>query len=834
LHAPSAPTGFIESIPDDADHPLPFPSLQNSIGTDTKQQVDEDLAIKKAAASRSSLPAHSTLTNFIEPDGDDNPLLFPSLHRSIIDDTNNHRADDDFDVKQRAAMSHTADVRARHKSDELSGKKVCKVDLEQMPPGPLPIPGINADEQYAKAREKAAMQNIVSGDGNATTEEAPAIEENPNVNSGIVEPLGSDAVNQPAIDIQTQRPTFVSSLGNTSVTPTSLLEHDASVSVIPQAFLVEEEEDKEVAVAELVLPWWKRKMTWVAILIVALVVIVAVCLGVKYSTPEVVVPPAVMLFQNATTTAPSVSHAPSSSQIPSFQPSACVDKESVDPQDLEFVYFNLTSARCAVEAGRAAVVDIHVEEGSSYLYVVLYSLNRYGSWDKDDHFVEHLSSGNDTDLDPWNLEYDTFWDETYSVAMSGNTVVVGTPFFSNGTGAVFVYEYNDKIREWGREFDALVPENELAAGKNRRFGHYVDIDGDLAAIYSSGDGIVDLYQREGSWEKMASFGVSSNTTQIALSGNTIAVAGDLIYVYEYNRTSKRVLQSQKPIQFYMAQDDYNFGFGSMSLSDHHLAISVNIGNFGEESSGNGCYSPYSRAIMFFQLYEVLLFNRHDASAPFSLIQMLNSSDFEQGFGPSIALDHDILVVGGAANATNVFIYSNGIWDVSLVIINPDQCGADGYDDLVYISNRNALVSTYGNVQIYDIDECAAMPTTVPSSSPSLIPSTTCFFIEISVEHYHANEPRWSVEQKNISDNDEMEPYTTIPTLRPTFVAYALVGYDPYHLTFAHDRMCLEEGTYEFTIYNDPLYYNLTSNGSVIAEGSSVGYKDSTIFEIPFK
>ena len=55
LHAPSKLTGSIESIPNDTDHPLPYPNLQWSMNPGAKEQIDyEAIAAKKDAVSGST------------------------------------------------------------------------------------------------------------------------------------------------------------------------------------------------------------------------------------------------------------------------------------------------------------------------------------------------------------------------------------------------------------------------------------------------------------------------------------------------------------------------------------------------------------------------------------------------------------------------------------------------------------------------------------------------------------------------------------------------------------------------------------------------------------
>ncbi len=62
----------------------------------------------------------------------------------------------------------------------------------------------------------------------------------------------------------------------------------------------------------------------------------------------------------------------------------------------------------------------------------------------------------------------------YSVAIDGNTAVVGSPGY-NGKGAVFVYEYVSGLWTFSEELPA-------DSGVGDRFGHSVDIDGDLIVV----------------------------------------------------------------------------------------------------------------------------------------------------------------------------------------------------------------------------------------------------------------------------------------------------------------------------------------------------------------
>jgi hypothetical protein len=742
-------------------------------------------------------------------------------------------------------------------TDEKIKSKVNRPHLEQMPSEPSPMPASSQEEDISEKKASAAaatqspmlknttsnaaasaasirLSNELSRHDDAIQPNTRQVEFTDSTRVHETPPNEATANNVSSIDIEAQRQTLVSSLGNTTVEPSSVL--DASISVIPEAFLVEEDDDKEeVAFAELVPPWWKRKLFYAA-LIINLLIVIGVAVGVTKRKESLV------LIAN-TTTAPSVSLAPSSSNMPSFQPSACVERSSLEPQSLEFVYFNLTQPLSAVNGGHAVVVDIHLEDRSSYLYVVFYQSKISGNWEKQQHFVEFLSAGNDTDadIDPWMYKFDSSWDSQYTLSMSKNTVLVGVPFLLNG-GGVFVYEYSEKIKEWIKQYDSIVPDD--GGKEGRRFGQSLAIDNGLAAVLAPGDESVYIFKREPSgWQQATIFAVPANTTDVVLSGstlvtlsgNTVTTTADCeVVVFDYDLSSNSVQRQQSLV------DEPSLScplMGKMAISENHLAIAMSHNNYISVSSGDGCWNPYTnRALALYPVYDIVLYYRPHPSTEFTRLQLLNSSDFGDGFGLNLALYEDFLLVGGALNKSNAFTFSNGNWEESLVLNSPNQCGADGYDDTVALSKRNALISTIDSVFISNVEECAMMPSSVPSEPPTSTPTTTCWWIELFVEHYHGNKPTWQFEKLNSTDGNDssVEVESSIPTLRPTWSAWAVVGYDPYHLTSEEERKCLREGIYQFTIYNDPLFYNLTSNGNVIAEGREFGFKDSTTFQIPFE
>ena len=149
---------------------------------------------------------------------------------------------------------------------------------------------------------------------------------------------------------------------------------------------------------------------------------------------------------------------------------------------------------------------------------------------------------------------------------------------------------------------------------------------------------------------------------------------------------------------------------------------------------------------------------------------------------------------------------------------------------------------------------SAMPSESPSSNPTMtapyvspaLPlfqsqsssSSTepkCYMVHISAQHYRGNVPTWTVNR--VDETVIKELSTSVPTLRPTWHASLdvedFVDMGPVSLTSTIEDKCLQEGTYEVTIYNNPLYYYVGSNGNHIVEGLLPGYKDSTTFHVPF-
>ena len=119
---------------------------------------------------------------------------------------------------------------------------------------------------------------------------------------------------------------------------------------------------------------------------------------------------------------------------------------------------------------------------------------------------------------------------------------------------------------------------------------------------------------------------------------------------------------------------------------------------------------------------------------------------------------------------------------------------------------------------------------IPSPSPTVspLPTITCNWVDIVVvfDEYPL-ETSWQIQKiVNSGDNIVLETFN---------------GTSDEANKVRNESMCLEgEQTYQFTIYDDyedgilaPGHYNVTSNGSLIAQGGKFGLEEVTTFSIPF-
>jgi len=481
------------------------------------------------------------------------------------------------------------------------------------------------------------------------------------------------------------------------------------------------------------------------------------------------------------------------------------------------------------------MVVVAKDTNLDYVYVVFYSLEDGGDWvQKTKYFIEEY-------------RYDDEYGE--SVALSGSTALVGLGYANTDAGenAGLVYIYKqDSEGVWNKAQESIIPEGGKSEGD--LFGVMVDIDADFACVVAVSG--VYIFRRDGSqqWDQIQRFGIVA-AFRCSVVGSAIAIQlWTKIKAYQFDQD----LGEYVPLQDKLSVDAH-----SMSLSKNHLIYST--------------------------LNEVFIYHRQYTYQPFSLHQRFISSFSIDNFVNALALDDDILVIG-EEKETHVYSDQNGVFEKSLSL-------NQGYK-LVQISGRSLIAVTYeAEVHAFAIDDCTqAMPTQTPSASssptklsssspstsespsqspsessfpsarpsssarpsesfaPSTLPSSsarpstssspteTCYWIDVSVDFdSDSNETSWDVQRINdVGDNIVVKTYQGT--------------YDDQYM-LRQESMCLEEGQYQFTIYDsygdglafffddevNSLYgghYNVTSYGELIVEGAEFIYSETTSFSLP--
>jgi len=409
--------------------------------------------------------------------------------------------------------------------------------------------------------------------------------------------------------------------------------------------------------------------------------------------------------------------------------------------------------------------------------------------------------------DGWVIE-NAFEEEesAASVALSGKTALVGFPYASRFAGVVYVYEQNG-FGFWEKMDEPFIPSDE-SYGRTEQFGNSLDIDGDLACVVDRGN--TYFYRRHGTkWLEFDNRTVTQNT-ECSIAGDitltlTIAVGyhdsnrGSILQLYKYDQDLGKVVPLQDPIVVPR--------FPAMHLSHDHLVYRT-----GEDN--------------------VLIYRREETNQTFTFQQQVNFSfDSVDIFGISApypsALDKDILVVGGI-NHTHIFSETNGDWE-EVITLGPLYVYA--------LSGRDLLATTPdGGVHAFNIEGCAPTPTQMPSLS---IAPTACYEIEIVIDYDQLpQQTSWEI-RRNGMDGDfvSLKSYKELDGGAPSYT----------------ESICLQEGEYEFIIYDTGTdsaigygdngiccgyygegHYNVTSpNGALIAEGGEFEREESTRFSLPF-
>ncbi|HTB78984.1 MAG TPA: hypothetical protein VK762_37330 [Polyangiaceae bacterium] len=276
----------------------------------------------------------------------------------------------------------------------------------------------------------------------------------------------------------------------------------------------------------------------------------------------------------------------------------------------------------------------------------------------------------------------------YSVAMDGNTAVVGAWNDDATKGAAYVYVLSGTTWSLQQQLTAT------DGASDDEFGYAVAVSGDTvmvgAAEKGNGQGWVYTFTRSGSaWTQQQEFTEPSGGAaddcfgcSLALSGTTalVGAAGALsdvgtAYVYA---NSGGTWQPQGQGFLGSTQGDF-FGF---SVALDPTGSTAVVGAFGTLSEAGTAY----------------VFTR--SGATWTQQAALTAPDAHAGdrFGYAVATGSGVIFAGayesGAAGAAYVFTQSGATWSEQTKLVPPDPTGSDFFGASVAVSGSTAIVGAY--------------------------------------------------------------------------------------------------------------------------------------------
>lgn len=275
----------------------------------------------------------------------------------------------------------------------------------------------------------------------------------------------------------------------------------------------------------------------------------------------------------------------------------------------------------------------------------------------------------------------------YSVAVDGNTAVVGAWNDAGGNGAAYVFTRNGS-GAWSQQQELTAPDG--ASGD--QFGYAVAVSGNIALVgaagKASGQGYVYAFSQSGTtWTKQAEFTSSDGSASdcfgcaIALSGGTAFVGapgklGNTGGAYAFGESGGAWSQGT---EFVGQSSSAYFGF-SVALAPN--ATTAVVGAFGTSSSTGSAYV-------------------FDASgSTWSQQAVLTASDGATGdnFGYSVGAGNGTALVGaygnGGQGAAYYFTGSGTSWSQQAKLVASDASANAYFGYAVALSGSTAVVGAY--------------------------------------------------------------------------------------------------------------------------------------------
>jgi len=554
-----------------------------------------------------------------------------------------------------------------------------------------------------------------------------------------------------------------------------------STPVITEAYLVEDKEEEddveeventgEVYIATPMEPWWKhRKAKFLLWAFFIVLLIFSIALGMSLTLGDSAVEDMPQRSFPSLSTSPSarLSVGPSSSLMPSSSPTTCAERIIANAQQIDLQLAIPSNVDLALDGTNMVIVTTDL--GFSSTFVIFYSLEST-SWERVDRFTLGSPS------------------KEYSVAISGQTAIVGLPDANEGAGEVLIYEENS-VGVWGEIYSSII----APTNSSLRWGHFISIDGNLACVGSAGSMSIfhrrhgDFHLPQNKWSHLKTISVQS-PERCYVAGNIIAVQSqvDGLFLYKYKRPSR---------VFSLMQDPIRASVASAALNQHYLAY----------SDSNGISTIYGQ---------------RGSNQTFVFSQQMNNSNSD-GRG-KISMADEIMVLEDR-NRTIILLEHDGHWSKSILL--------DRSFDHYQVSGQKLVATIENGVHYYDLQGCAQFIPIQPPTSSIIPTSAPCYGIEIAVVYdSHPRQTSWGLQGM-----DEMGDFAVLASHQ------AAVGD-----TFYTEYVCLPEGEYNFTIIDsagDGICcerggregnYNITSSsGQLIKEGGEFENSETTLFVLPYR
>jgi hypothetical protein len=273
----------------------------------------------------------------------------------------------------------------------------------------------------------------------------------------------------------------------------------------------------------------------------------------------------------------------------------------------------------------------------------------------------------------------------YSMAIDGDTALVGAIADNAGNGAAYVFVRTGSAWSLQQELTAQDGAN------GDEFGYAVALSGNTAMIgataRSNGDGAVYAFTRSGAaWRQQSELQGSVGTQDdfscsIALSGTTAVIGADnaqggvgAAFVY----ASSGATWSQQAAFTGLSAGDY-FGF-SVGLSP--AGNTAVVGAFGVAGNTGEAYVFAS------------------SGTTWSQSQSITASGGQTGdrFGYSVAAGSGTILIGayaaGGPGAAYIFNGSGATWSQAQKLVPPDPTGGDYFGASVALSGNTAIIGAY--------------------------------------------------------------------------------------------------------------------------------------------